>query len=150
MKRLFTAGLCLAALAGCSGSSGSSTTGPSGGNPGPTPTLAYAGTFHPVAHAGMGMADVYLTGSSAELRFTGDFATQGGPNLEVWLVQADDPSDNATVLQSAHLSLGPLQSASGAQTYPIPAGVDLTQYHSVTVWCVAAQVNFTTAPLMME
>lgn len=138
--------LACAGLAACSSGSSGGATGP-GNNP--VPTLTYAGDFHPVAHAVTGMAEVYLTGSASELRFTPAFSTQANPNLEVWLVEADDATDNMTVLQSAHVSLGPLKSASGAQTYPVPAGVDISQYRSVVVWCVSANVNFAAAPLMM-
>lgn len=148
MRRDILHAVCLAALVACSGG-GAASSGSNPGGPNPGPTLEYVGSFHPVAHAGAGMAQVYLTGGATELRFTGSFATQGGPNLEVWLVAADDLPDNATVLQSPHVSLGPLQSPTGAQTYPIPSTVDLTQYRSVTVWCVSASVNFTAAPLMM-
>lgn len=142
---------CAALLAACGGGS---STGPAGGGGGGGggggPTLEYAGDFHPVAHAGSGSADVYLVGSAAELRLSSTFSTAVNPNLEVWLVAADDPMDNQTVEQSAHVSLGPLQSATGAQTYQIPSSVDLTRYRSVTIWCVSAMVNFTTAPLMMQ
>ena len=96
------------------------------------------------------MADVYVAGSSRELRFSDTFSTEANPNLEVWLVAADDPMDNQTVEQAGHVSLGPLQSATGVQVYQIPATVDLMQYRSVTIWCVSAHVNFTTAPLMMQ
>jgi hypothetical protein len=102
-----------------------------------------------VAHTVTGTAEVYLTGSAAELRFTSAFATQANPNLEVWLVEADDATDNLTVLQSAHVSLGPLRSASGAQSYAVPTGVAIAQYRAVVVWCVSAEVNFATAPLIM-
>ncbi len=146
MRHLLVALAC-AGLAACSSGGSGGTTGP--GNT-PAPTLTWTGDFHPVAHTVTGMADVYMTGSASEVRFTSTFATQANPNLEVWLVGADDVTDNMTVLQSAHVSLGPLQSATGAQAYPVPGGVDISQYRSVVVWCVSAQVNFATAPLMMR
>lgn len=149
MRRTPIPAMALVLLAACSGGGGGgSVTGPS--MPPPGGTLSYSGTFHPVAHSGSGTAEVFVNGASMELQLASDFATQAGPKLEVWLVAADDPSDNATVLASSHISLGALKSTSGSQGYPIPAGTDLTQYRSVTVWCVAASVNFTTAPLMMH
>lgn len=146
-RHLMTAA-CAALLAACGGGSSTGPTGGGGGGGG-GPTLEYTGDFHPVAHDGSGSADVYLAGSAVELRLSSTFSTTANPNLEVWLVAADDPMDNQTVEQSAHVSLGALQSATGAQTYQIPSNVDLTQYRSVTIWCVSAMVNFTTAPLMM-
>ncbi len=139
--------LALLAACGGGGNGGGGSLGP--GGPPPGGTLAYTGSFHPVNHTGSGTAAVYVTGASQELRFGRDFVTQAGPRLEVWLVAADDPSDNATVLASSSISLGALESTTGVQRYAIPPGTDLAVYRAVTVWCVAAQVNFTTAPLTM-
>jgi len=138
----------VATVAGCSGGPGGSVNDPMG--PGSGPFLTYTGSFHPVAHAGSGMAQVYVSGISTELEFTSDFATQGGPNLEVWLVAADDAGDSGTVLGADHVGLGPLKSPTGGQTYAVPAGTDFSRFRSVTVWCVSAKVNFTTAPLTMK
>lgn len=110
-------------------------------------SLLYAGTFHSVSAAAQGMAEVHLTGGARLLLFTSDFATEINPDVEVWLVAADDASDSQTVLQSAHLSLGALESGTGAQSYAVPDSVDFSVYRSVTVWCVRAHVNFATAPL---
>jgi hypothetical protein len=35
----------------------------------------------------------------------------------------------------------------GDQNYELPAGVDLSKYRAVTVWCKRFGVNFATAPL---
>ena len=118
-----------------------------GGSPVDTTTTTYAGQFHPVVHSGMGMVTASKSGFTAQLRFAADFSTHGGPALEVWLVEATDATDSETVLQSPHVSLGPLQSTTGTQTYDIPLDLDLKKYRAVTIWCVAAEVNFTTAPL---
>lgn len=136
-------------VAACSGGGGDgSITGPSDGDP--VTTTTYTGEFHPVSQPGMGMVVATKAGSVAALEFGTDFSTHDAPNLEVWLVEASDADDNATVIQSSHVSLGPLHRASGAQSYDIPGNVDLTRYRSVTIWCVSAHVNFTTAPLMMK
>ncbi len=137
-------------LVGCSGGGGSrgGVTGPPDGAH--NPTVTYTGEFHAVEADGMGMVTATKTGDVGNLQFGTDFAIQNGPNLEVWLVAAADAQDNATVTQSSHVSLGPLQNASGAQTYTIPSKVDLSQYRSVTIWCVSAHVNFATAPLTMK
>lgn len=135
------------ALVACSSSS--TPTGTGSGTP--LTGLIYAGTFHPVADHGQGMAQIYaLQNGTDEVRFTSDFATDSGPQLEVWLVSASDPTDNQSVLDAQHVSLGPLQSTTGAQTYTVPSGVVLSDYQSVTVWCVHFKVNFTTAPLARQ
>lgn len=149
-SQLVTAG-CLLVLAACNGSSAPNMDNGSGGGSGLPVGLAYAGSFHPVVHDGKGMAEAYVAqDASIELRFTSDFATADGPKLEVWLVRADDAQDSETVLHSEHVSLGALQSPTGAQSYAVPGNVNLGVYRSVTVWCVTFEVNFTTASLVMQ
>ncbi len=65
----------------------------------------------------------------------------------MYLVKANDSNDSQSVIDAGYITLGALQSASGNQTYEVPASVDLGEYRSVTVWCVPFGVNFTTAPL---
>jgi len=147
--RLASATLAVA-LAACSGSSPAdpSITPP---DPGALVVRRYVGTFHPVAHAGMGSVELSVSADSAKtLRFQTDFATTGGPILEVWLVAAPDATDNQTVLDNETISLGTLKATSGGQTYAVPKDVDLTKFRAVTVWCVDALVNFATAPLMLQ
>jgi len=150
MRRLLTAAVCTAVAVACSGSTGPDASN-GGGNGGTLPHLAYEGTFHPVVHNGMGHVSVYVTTGApgGEVRFGDMFATDAGGPLEVWLVSASDPMDNASVLNSSYVSLGPLKSLTGPQNYTVPDSVNLSNYHAVTVWCVSAQANFTSAPLMM-
>lgn len=113
--------------------------------------LILSGTFHPVVHNGAGTAEVYrMESGSVELRFGDDFETESGPELEVWLVKADDAPDSETVRGTDHVSLGVLDSIAGAQSYAVPESLDLDLYRSVVVWCVQYEVNFAAAPLAME
>lgn len=148
VMRPVIAAACALMLSGCDGA----TTLPTDvTGHGQQPGLAYSGTFHPVVHDGEGMAEVYvLDGGALELRFSDDFVTNDGPKLEVWLVRAPDALDSETVVGAEYISLGDLKSPAGRQSYSIPTGTNLSVYQSVVVWCVTFEVNFTTAPLMME
>jgi hypothetical protein len=120
---------------------------PEGAMQGSSTAVVFSGSFHPVAHPGMGNAEiVQAPDGSLTLRFR-NFETDAGPNLEVYLVAAEDPMDSQSVIDAGYVTLGALQSASGDQVYDVPAGLDLDVYRSVTVWCVPFSVNFTTAPL---
>ncbi len=140
------------ALGACSGSPAPS--GPSTPPPPPTNPIVvrrYLGMFHPVAHPGMGLAELTVSSDSTRvLQFHMDFATTGGPILEVRLVAAPDADDNQTVLDSPSVSLGLLKAVSGGQSYTVPGDVDLSRYRAVTVWCIDARVNFTTAALALQ
>jgi hypothetical protein len=111
------------------------------------PAVVLTGQFHSVAHETKGTATVHdLGGGNRVLRLT-DFATSNGPDVRVYLIEAPDASDNATVTKSGYLELGKLKGNEGNQNYEIPAGTDLSKYHAVTIWCYRFNVNFATAPL---
>jgi hypothetical protein len=111
------------------------------------PVSLLAGQFHSVAHETRGTASVHdLGGGRRVLRLT-DFATSNGPDVRVYLVAAQDASDNATVTKAGYIELGKLKGNEGDQNYEIPAGADLTKYRAVTIWCYRFSVNFATAPL---
>ncbi len=93
------------------------------------------------------VASIYqLTDGKRILRFT-NFETSNGPDVHVYLVAANDASDNETVKKAGFLELGSLKGNIGDQNYEIPADVDLAKYRAVTIWCKRFSVNFGTAPL---
>lgn len=105
------------------------------------------GRFHDVAHKSAGMAAIHqLHNGKQVLRLT-DFETSNGPDVHVYLVAANDASDNDTVTRSGFIDLGSLKGNIGNQNYDIPEGVDLEKYRAVTIWCRRFGVNFATAPM---
>lgn len=111
------------------------------------PVVLLSGGFHGVAHETTGMATVYqLPDGNRVLRLT-DFKTTNGPDLQLYLVAAEDSSDAKTVTRVGFVSLGALKGNEGDQNYDLPADIDLALYRSVTVWCRRFKVNFATAPL---
>ena len=108
------------------------------------------GTFHGVLHPTQGTATIYNFGDGRRiLRFT-NFRTSNGPNVRVYLVEAEDTRDTATVQNSAYVDLGDLKGNIGDQNYPVGQNVDLSKYRSVSLWCQRFHVNFGAAPLMPE
>ncbi|GIV97772.1 MAG: hypothetical protein KatS3mg057_2429 [Herpetosiphonaceae bacterium] len=105
------------------------------------------GHFHPVAHQGTGVATIYqLPDGKRVLRLTA-FDVDNGPDLYVYMVAAEDATDDATVEQAGYVSLGLLKGNRGDQNYELPADLDLNTYRSVSIWCQRFSVNFATAPL---
>ncbi len=114
---------------------------------GTEPLILEQGQFHSVAHDTTGSATIYqLPDGKRVLRFA-QFETSNGPAVQVYLVAANDATDSDTVKKAGFLSLGPIKGSKGDQNYELPAGVDLTKYKAVTVWCERFGVNFGTAPL---
>jgi len=112
-----------------------------------TPSLLTEGSFHGVAHDTKGTAAIYvLPDGKHVLRFT-NFETSNGPDVHVFLGAATDANDSETVTKAGYMELGSLKGNVGDQNYEIPAGINLADYHSVTIWCKRFGVNFGTAPL---
>jgi hypothetical protein len=111
------------------------------------PAALLTGRFHSVAHETRGTATIHdLGGGHRVLRLT-DFATSNGPDVRVYLIGAADATDNATVTKGGFVELGQLKGNLGDQNYDLPADLDLSKYHAVTIWCHRFNVNFATAPL---
>jgi hypothetical protein len=114
------------------------------------PQLTYRGSFHGVAHETRGIASVYrLPEGRNVLRLT-DFETSNGPDVQVYLVAADDSNDSETVTKAGFVHIGPLKGNIGDQNYDLPTDLDLNKFRSVTIWCRRFSVNFGTAPLSAE
>ena len=117
------------------------------GMPAGAPKALVSGMFHPVAHEGRGTATVYeLADGRRALRFT-DFHTSNGPDVQVYLVAADDATDSETVTGAGFVHLAAHKGNIGDQNYDLPADLDLSTYRAVTIWCRRFGVNFATAPL---
>ena len=112
-----------------------------------SPSPVTEGSFHGVAHDTKGTAAIYvLPDGKRVLRFT-NFETSNGPDVHVFLGAAADANDSDTVTSEGYVELGSLKGNVGDQNYEIPADINLSDYHSVTIWCKRFGVNFGTAPL---
>ena len=107
------------------------------------------GVFHGQVHSTSGRASIYK-GSDGKLtlRLT-NFKTSNGPDVHVLLIAANDAQDNDNFLTNnvERIELGKLKGNEGDQNYDIPAGTDLTKFHTVAIYCVRFNANFGTAPL---
>jgi electron transfer DM13 len=77
-----------------------------------------------------------------------DFEVGPGPKYHVYLVPKASIRTNGDVRGQAFVDLGRLRSFNGSQRYSIPAGVDLSKYESVIIWCEQFSVLISPADLM--
>jgi hypothetical protein len=89
-------------------------------------------------HPASGTARIVETGGTTYVRYE-DFKTINGPDLYVYL---------ATDLEATEfVDLGRLRATEGNVNYEVPAGVDISEYRYVLVWCKAFSVLFNSADL---
>ncbi|MFK8025757.1 MAG: DM13 domain-containing protein [Ilumatobacter sp.] len=87
--------------------------------------------------------DAVILGNGTGQRFLRfeNFESDNGPDLNVYLINPDDPSD--------FIDLGDLKGNIGDQNYELAADIDLDRYSQVGVWCVRFSVGFGTADLVI-
>jgi hypothetical protein len=94
-------------------------------------------------HWGKGRVSVYERAVFLE----SDFEVGPGPAFHVYLVPAASVRREADVKDTMYVDLGGLRAFKGSQRYAIPAGVDLSKYSSVVIWCERFSVLISPADL---
>jgi hypothetical protein len=94
-----------------------------------------------------GTARIVTEGGHRYLELDAAFSTGDmGPDLHVLLDSATQPPKSYDNLGSP-INLGKLSSFTGAQRYPIPDSVDVTNVRTAVIWCRTANATFGYAPL---
>lgn len=114
------------------------------------PTLVSRGEFVTHEHDTSGTARIVRSADGSYRLELVDLATSNGPDLRVWLT--DQPVKDGTagwrVFDDGEwVELGRLKGNKGDQAYAIPAGTDLGQLGSVSIWCKRFAVSFGAATL---
>lgn len=102
---------------------------------------AFTGDFVSAVHTTSGTASIDQ--DETTLTFT-DFKTDSGPDLNIYLTKS------LTNVTSDFIDLGDIKGVDGNYTYSLPGNTDYTEYRFVIVWCVAFDVNFGYALLVMQ
>lgn len=76
-----------------------------------------------------------------------NFEVGPGPKYHVYLVPKAPIRRSGDLKDQMFVDLGRLRSFKGSQRYAVPAGVDISKYASVIVWCEAFSVLITPADL---
>jgi len=115
--------------------------------PAQSAAVVATGDFESRAHESRGSAQVLDVGGGSRVLRLINFETSDGPDLHVYLLGSPNVSNGDELASAGHVSLGALKGNVGEQNYEIPAGVDLSRYGAVSIWCRRFGVNFATAVL---
>ncbi len=112
------------------------------------PVAVLSGSFTGVGrYDATGTATIYeLPDGQLLLRFE-NFAATNGPDLLVGLSAYATPTTSAELHDQGYLELERLKGNEGSQNYLLPAGIDLAEFQSATIYCRAFSVMFGFASL---
>ncbi|MDX2216327.1 MAG: DM13 domain-containing protein [Oculatellaceae cyanobacterium bins.114] len=117
------------------------------------PTALASGTFVAAEQPTTGSARIVLGDDGTRYLELGDnFSTSSqGPDLHVLLSPSATPPASYSEQQSGqYINLGGLRQPTGAQRYPIPDAVNLSNFQSVVIWCRMANATFGYAPIRVS
>ena len=99
-------------------------------------------------HWGTGRLAIFSdNGNGRLLHLEPDFEVGPGPRFHVYLVAHAQVRSEQDFRDSEMVDLGRLKAFKGSQSYTIPAGVELSRYKSVVIWCKEFGVLITPATL---
>jgi hypothetical protein len=110
-----------------------------------TGTFIHADPSDPV-HYGSGGVRIY----EDLLHLEQDFEVGPGPKYHVYLVPEGDVTPDSRVEETMFVDLGRLKAFSGGQNYPIPKGLNLSDYKSAVIWCEQFNVLISPATLTFQ
>jgi hypothetical protein len=79
-----------------------------------------------------------------------DFEVGPGPKFHVYLVPKGPIRASGDLRDQMFVDLGRLRAFKGSQRYAIPAGLDLSKFQSVIIWCEQFSVLISPADLMRK
>ena len=86
-------------------------------------------------HWANGSGRVMRTAQGWVLRLDADFKAGPGPNFWIYLNTRAVGDERDFEGDSGRVRIAPLKSFAGAQNFVLPASIDPTGFHSVTIWC---------------
>ncbi len=125
--------------------SSSPTTAP--GSPTPRDQVLARGAFISHEHDTSGEVQLVRLADGREQLLLVGLDTSDGPDLRVWLTDQPVTDSWYNFDDGRYLEIGELKGNKGNQVYDIPAGTDLLDYRSVTIWCKRFSVSFGAAEL---
>ncbi len=110
--------------------------------------MLHSGVWSKKSFKSSGDWSIVKEGDRMLIKLSDDFKTRKAPDLKIFLsplAAADANGKNAT---NGSMLIAPLSSNKGAQTYEIPAGVDLADYKSILIHCEAYSKLWSAADLV--
>ncbi|NJM06844.1 hypothetical protein HC891_12645 [Candidatus Gracilibacteria bacterium] len=113
------------------------------------PVALFSGSFTYIdaLHNAEGQATIYTLPDGQRILRLENFTAQNGPDLFIGLSGHPQPRSNAELMGEGYVELGRLKGNTGNQNYELPADLDISAFKSVTIYCKAFSVMFSSATL---
>jgi pimeloyl-ACP methyl ester carboxylesterase len=118
--------------------------------PAPQPEVLAEGAFVSGEHNTSGTAKVLRLSDGSRVLRLENFSTSDGPDVHVWLTDAQAGAPSHSFDDGRYLKLGKLKATDGNQNYPIPAEAKLDGLRSAVIWCDRFNVAFGSVPLSLS
>lgn len=118
-----------------------------------TGELLFTGAFQPAEYEAAGSFTITRRADRTTLKLSDDFASNpGAPDLYVVIGDAANPIEGKAfpypLAEDEYETVAVLKAVAGAQTYEIPAAIDLDSSGSVVIWCKRFNATMGYAPLV--
>jgi|GEM_PF-3109000 len=109
--------------------------GPTAAMASPQANVVLRGAVYNIDKVGRGTVRIFqLPDGSRALRLE-DFYVSINSDLEIRLSPLTTPKSTDEAAGAPYKTVAPLKATVGSMNYPVPPDIDLTQYHSVVIWC---------------
>lgn len=98
-------------------------------------TVLHSGVWGKKSQRSAGTWEIFQADGKNYIRLSSDFKTRGAPDLKIFLSPKTAAESNGRNATQGSVLISPLQSNKGAQTYEIPASIDLASFKSVNIHC---------------
>ncbi|MEM7556415.1 MAG: DM13 domain-containing protein [Cyanobacteria bacterium P01_A01_bin.84] len=115
------------------------------GKSGMSKSLLASGEFVKAEKATTGQAKIVSINGKRYLKLSKGFSTGNGPDVKIILHKNSSVPGN--IKEGNYITLAPIKSFNGSQTYEIPSNVNLDDYKSVGIWCEEFNATFGYASL---
>jgi hypothetical protein len=114
----------------------------------PEASVVASGDFYDIDNTGTGTVDLYQLGDGSYALRLEDFFVTPNVDLEIRLSVLEEPQTSEEFLQAPNEIVRLMDVTAGSLNYPIPVGIDPTQFASVVVWCVPIDSAYAAASLV--
>jgi hypothetical protein len=115
-------------------------------------TSSRSGSFVAAEHPTEGRVSIVTENGKNFIEFDQSFKTDNGPDLVVILHRSKDLLKETkppafSIKEGDYVNISRLQNTNGSQRYEIPSNVQVSDFHSVAIWCKQFNATFGTASL---